>query len=873
MVFKILSEGVKIERLNVAGIKIAGLYLKLNKKLALNIERLELSADSASDSEPEISDIANMIKRAILVSSFFEKLTIENIVYGESGGESKSESSTESAAAEPLSVHFDGESYRINLPYIAALFRLTNDKNDIFLDIDLLRVKNENLDLKGRVLYHKKGNIFAFDIDSYINNRADNVLSLRGETDFKRLFVVADSSVLHAIDILEPYIKILDTDIHEWIFKRTTFKTLQLKTAHLALKNIRAKNIEKDIVQNLYALGEAEGVALRFEDSLPQVIAPKVSVRFADSRIAFAAKDANYDGFSAEAAAQISDFFATQTRLDLHIALKNAMLDSRALALLNAYDIALPFAQKDGTAEGQIEISFLLPTGNLGVKVTPKGTFHAQNSTIDLSGAEIFAKRADITLDGDTIEVTGAARFGEMLDSPLRLKIDTAKKLMDIEAKPTLLRLGEAENAIFDFGGVNLFATADFSGENFSIALKNYDINAIFSDKIHITVADFGKVLAHSPLLRLLGIKHGSLRVETADFTDIALFAKLSALAYPLYNLNGTQITEIALNGRFKDEKLTIEDASKRLDATISLKDSHIALGAKNALIDIDEVLSSNIPLFAKMREDTPNAAAKNQTRILISAKNVVLKLFAHQIALDEGMLNTTAGGFIANGSNKNGIANLILNNGIIRIDANNFNDEFINKLVGKEVVKSGTFGLYGVYRGKRFLGDVSIKNTSVTNLASLQNIITLIDAIPSLVVFKLPGFSTSGYEIEDASIRVGVDSEFAALEKISVNGSSVDIEGSGVIDLKSSEMDMDLDLSTLKSLSSILNKIPVIGYILLGDDGKITTTLKVTGKLDNPKTEISILKDATRAPVDIVKRVFTPFQILLDELKKGKGK
>ena len=82
-------------------------------------------------------------------------------------------------------------------------------------------------------------------------------------------------------------------------------------------------------------------------------------------------------------------------------------------------------------------------------------------------------------------------------------------------------------------------------------------------------------------------------------------------------------------------------------------------------------------------------------------------------------------------------------------------------------------------------------------------------------------------------------------------------------------DINMQLTLSTMKSLSSILNKIPIFGYLLLGDDGKITTEVNVTGKMDNPNTELSLLEDTAKAPVNILKRIFSPFQLLVDELKE----
>ncbi|MCF6330599.1 MAG: AsmA-like C-terminal domain-containing protein, partial [Sulfurimonas sp.] len=69
--------------------------------------------------------------------------------------------------------------------------------------------------------------------------------------------------------------------------------------------------------------------------------------------------------------------------------------------------------------------------------------------------------------------------------------------------------------------------------------------------------------------------------------------------------------------------------------------------------------------------------------------------------------------------------------------------------------------------------------------------------------------------------------------------------------------------------LGSAASKIPIVGYILFGDD-TISTTLKVIGKLDNPKVKSMIAKDIIVAPINIIKRTLSlPFNLLKHEEEK----
>lgn len=858
MIFKTLSDGIKINSLSIAGIKIDGLYLKLDKKLVLDIDNIDLGKiQSSKDSTtPTITDMTNIIRRAIWLTSFFERLDISNIQY----------------ANESSSIYFDGEQYKIDVPYVLAAFRLKNDRDDIFLDIDTLKIKKEELDVKGRILYLKKGNIFAFDLESYINNRIDNTITFQGQTDFKRLTIALDSTMLNSIDVLAPYIRILDSDVYEWIYEKAQFDNVTINRAHLDLKNIKSRNIEQDIIDNLYANGLVENVSLKIEEELSPIITKQVAVTFDEGKLSFKTNNASYDGVIADSGqVDIMNFLDDQPLLKLNITSKKAILDERILGILSYYDIDIPVIQKDGFGDGFVNLDILLPTQDFEAIVKPNGFFKVVNSNVKVSGVDLFVKDANIYITEDSVLISDSyAQFKDILDTKVDIVIDTINKKIDLVANPSYFKLsGGNAGDILDFSNQNIQASMDFSSDDFLVNIEKYNVNIVANDMVNININDISKIIPYSPILNLLDINNGALMLTTNDFKDINIKATIDNLNYPIYRLDSSKITSLNIDGVITQNNISLNDKQNQLESSIDINSGDIELRANNVLVNINEILESKIPIFANMQKDNDNLENASSTNILINATNIIISLFDYKINLSEGMLKTTRNGFISNGNNKNGIANIILDNGTMNINANNFNDEFINKMFGEEIVFGGTFGLAGIYKDNKFLGDITMANTSIKNMASLQNMLSFIDAIPSLVVFKLPGFSTNGYEVENAKIRVGVNNEFIALEKINMNGSSVDIEGAGIVDLKTKDLNINLSLSTMKSLSSILNKIPIIGYLLLGEDGKITTEVKVSGKMEDPQMELSLLEDTAKAPVEILKRVFSPFQLLVDELKK----
>ncbi len=861
LILKLLSDGFRIERISIANVKIGGLYLKLDKKLILEINHIDLSQvkSSASSQPPNLNDITQIIRYAVSLSSFFQKLELKKIDFDK----------------ESYFVHFDGNSFKVNIPYILADFRLENAENDIMLDIRMLKVKQEDLVIKGKILYYEKGDIFAFDLESYINNKKDNVISYQGETDFKYLSVVLDSTKLDSIDILAPYIKMLDLDVYEWMFERADFDSVTINRAYLYTKHFNAKNIDKVINDNLYANGIVQNVRLKFDDNLSEITAPSVVVIFDRGKLSFLTKEAEYEGDSAttkvsRANVELSDFLAPQTLLSINLNLSSTLLDNNILSILRNYDINLPLLQKNGVNSGILAVDILLPTKKFETKASARGNIKIKDSTLEIAGLDLQVDSANITLSEDLVEIDKSSiRFNDILQGEANLKVDTSKKTIALHLLPQIFSIKSGESEIVNLNKIPLTASMDFSNDFYAkITPLDIAINAK-NDTISIN-ANIANLLPYVPILTNLDIKNGVINLEIPQARDfVALNARLDKLNYPIYYLNKNRLTSLQIDGVINKDEILLKDNSNKISLKITPQSSEFDLNISDKFIDINEILDSKIPLFADMFSENATTSTQENSSFLIEGDNLHIGLFGYNIPLEEAMLKTTRNGFIANGKNKNGIANIILDNETIQVEANNFNADFINGVFEKDIVSGGTFGVFGIYRNNRFVGDVSIFDTSVKEMAALQNILSFIDAIPSLVVFKLPGFSSSGYEIDEANIRIGLDSEYIALENIDINGSSVDISGNGVVDLKTHDVNIRLELSTIKSLSTILNKIPIIGFLLLGEDGKITTDLTITGTIESPKTEISLLEDAAKTPLNILKRVFSPFQVLIDELQK----
>jgi hypothetical protein len=215
---------------------------------------------------------------------------------------------------------------------------------------------------------------------------------------------------------------------------------------------------------------------------------------------------------------------------------------------------------------------------------------------------------------------------------------------------------------------------------------------------------------------------------------------------------------------------------------------------------------------------------------------------------------NLSLGGEIEYFSNQNEIS----------LDISDLSDSVLNDFAQKELLKEGVFSL--LLRGKdskNYSGNLSIESTYLVQMNAYNNLIALINTLPSLAMFKSPGFNENGYEIKNGNILFTREGDTLILHAIDLNGVSADILGKGVVDLKNDTMEVSLQLKTLKDISGILGKIPLVNHILLGDDKSISTAITLTGSLSDPKVETQVLQDTLVTPFNILRRTMElPFKL-----------
>jgi hypothetical protein len=213
-----------------------------------------------------------------------------------------------------------------------------------------------------------------------------------------------------------------------------------------------------------------------------------------------------------------------------------------------------------------------------------------------------------------------------------------------------------------------------------------------------------------------------------------------------------------------------------------------------------------------------------------------------------------------------------------IDIFSNNMNDEFINSIFDKQVFKGGNVLLHASGDMNNLNGKIIITDANISDLAILNNLLLFIQTSPALInpFLAIPsvvgmatnsGFNLLAYKIVNGNIEFNYSKEKALLDikKFITVGNGIDFDGSGQVNLNTLEINSNIKLIFLKDYSKIVGMIPVLNYVLLGDNNRVETEVNIKGTLDNPEISTNLTKDTISVPMNIGKRILTSPAKLLD--------
>ena len=813
-----LTNGISIDNVTLPTFKIDQLYIKLDKKLIVNIQTLEIKRETKTDTSLEES--AEIIKNFPYLNQFFSKIDIENIRYEN----------------EQLSLHYEENLFKLDSKHLSVNLIITPiEKWNIEVEIQEAFFKDFALHVNGKSRMDFKTNKHSFEgnYDIFglkgiaLLDLNDKLLTYHIQSE-----TFTNKSLKDLMDFLVTQVE-LDPIAKDWIDKNIVGEEYLLHFFEGKL-NIQTGDY---FPESMHGTATVKNANISFEPSVPPAHVKEIGIEFKNDKLLFDIHEPTYENRTVNKAdVYIYNLIGKGTGIvvDLNA---TSRLDAPIHKILHAFKIDVPINQTSGKTDAHIRLDIRF----LPYDINATGTFKLYPSDFTLSGLPMSTKYGEITLDNFKIALNHTnLRYKNLFDINATGLFDAKTSRYDGAI--------DINSLLLDFSGTKLLnmvnvsnQAASFVIENNStkMALPSLDASLVFADDTNqFWFNDLSKIAPYSSFMNDLSLSAGSVLVQTKDFDTFD--AKI--------NLHDVQTPFIENNMPVRDFDIILRTNTKILDAsTIDNKfslhfDKDISLHVKDVNLSTPK---GDAPLDIPIKT---TIFGENSSLIdSESNKTVLSERYTMNLYKDTITLNSKRGKSSFEYEEKHGNYS---------IQATALDADAANALLNHTYFHQGDFSL--TIEGKdahTMAGTFIMHKTYVKDLRFFNNLMATINTIPSLLVFSDPSFDTEGYFIDNGYVEFNQTKETLHVKDIQLRGKSADILGSGEVDLTKDILNLKLQIKTLKSFSNALDMIPIVGGIILGEDKRISTNVDVTGSTSDPKIETHLILDTLKTPMNIIKR------------------
>lgn len=399
----------------------------------------------------------------------------------------------------------------------------------------------------------------------------------------------------------------------------------------------------------------------------------------------------------------------------------------------------------------------------------------------------------------------------------------------------------------------------DIMMNNNTTVITSKDLDILFTQKKNmweLNLTSISLLSLRSQLLKKYHINDGSVSLtKKANEENITIDLQLK-YPYPIIVKNNIELYDYHLKGSFNTR-------SKFLHATINdsidmtIKDT-IDIDAKDIGININAIIDLKNSLAHDSKDDS-------DIQIKIDAWNSYIYISKDRHVLSDEMYLYYENEILTAGLlYKEGVSGLKYEDEKFHAYGEKFNDEFMGQLFALSDFKGGELGFNLSGNTKMYEGIFTIHDTIIIDYKVLNNVLAFVNTIPSLVTFSSPGYNATGLHLQTAYMKFISQDNIFTISDIYFNSPELDILGNGTASFKTNDINVTLQLKT--DIGSTVSKVPVVGYLFLDGD-VLSTTLDVTGKLDDPTVNTRIGKEVIVAPLNFLLRTITlPYYLITND-------
>ena len=389
----------------------------------------------------------------------------------------------------------------------------------------------------------------------------------------------------------------------------------------------------------------------------------------------------------------------------------------------------------------------------------------------------------------------------------------------------------------------NLFYERLDNAHHFDISKYKLRAKLDSKDVFTLDVKDMSKLHKHSIMMQKFDLKNGSSYLSfMPNRTDIDVTLKDF---HPLLSKDGQDITTYSIKGSYIDEIASIR-INDRLDFIYNDKGQ---ITAK----DIDFNL---FPIHSYLKHINTNDE-KSTLELSIKTKNCNVSLGDSKRKILSDSINVNATPAHIDAQLIHGYGSVLFQSldNKFSVYGQGLDDTFMNSLFKFSRFKGGELSFIMKGSFDEFNGVIKIDETIMKDQTILNNTLAFFDTIPSLVTFSVPQYSTQGLKADEIYAYFHKKGTKVVIKDAKVISKQLTITAEGEADFEKENIDMLIQAKT--EIGSTAKDIPVVGYVVFGEDS-ISTTVRVHGDIKNPTVESSIAKNILTAPYNIILRAIS---------------
>lgn len=816
-----LVRGVELEGLSLHSAYIEKIFLQYDNGFITRIGRININASGTETGNlTRLEKWASATRRIL---PFIREIDIDQIKY----------------LNHTASFSYNDGKFTVIGDYFSLETQADYAMGAYYFDVEQLDIKPYRISFSGKASYIGREKRFLFDgmFDSSWGTGEIRVTEKNGqvETTIKSEEFSRISPFLRQFPI--------DREAIEWVSENIDAQSYRIDQL---LLHFSLNELEKIGPENISGKATAQSATIQFSPELPPVKCDTINVSFQDDRLTFDLDHPAYEGRSiAGSNVYIDNVIEPDSVLAINIHATDK-LDEAVLDILEAFDITLPFRQLSGETRAAISLLYDLPEFEL----TTKGIFSTRAGDWDWEGIPLQVEEAEVRLTDETITLVNAsASYQDILRGSCSGTIDIStgharlqSMIEDLEFKPKHATLLQGSD-------INTPVEVDFGGETIKVDLPQLQTGIrVFEEKTEIAIRDLSLAKPYVPLLESLNFSEGAVNISFSDPASIDFNGKFE-LPDSIFSLDGNPVTMFQFAGTRTPEKTSLSVNDGKILININGK-------AEISITDYLPTIKADRLKTDKTNSAYPLPIIITGQKILIDIKDFPLQTRKFECRLTDQKIMFTAvldkGRLIYESAGDR-----------IRLIGNGLDANLAEKFIRFTDLSEGLVNINLEGDADSYIGYLEFSNVVVRKYLLMNNLLAFINSIPALATFSEPGFDYDGYRIKEGIVLFDLQDKLLTIRQLRTDGITVNCEATGWIDLNENTLKLNIELITLKDYSKIIDLLPWAGYAILGEDGSLSTSLKIDGTLDDPNISTSIATDIIMTPVNILWRTIEwPFKL-----------